>query len=87
MDLKQDIELKIRNAKMKKEEILKKCQMDMEACLIEMGNQKELLTKLRETGFYDSFALLEALNKIDELQQKLSEIKGQYRELADKSKY
>jgi hypothetical protein len=72
---------------MKKEELLKKCQTDVEACLIEMGNQQELLKNLRETGFYDSFAILEAMNKVDELQMKLSQIKEQYQDLAESSTY
>ena len=68
---------------MKKEEILEKCQIDMEECLVEMGDQKELLSKLRETGFYDSSVLLEAMNKIAELYEKLNGIHSQLKELSD----
>ena len=68
---------------MNKEEVLQKCQMDMEECLAEMGNQQELLSKLRETGFYDSFVLLEAMGKVAELRQKLDSIHSQLKELSD----
>ena len=67
---------------MKKEEILEKCQIDMEECLVEMGDQQELLSKLRETGFYDSFVLLEAMSKIDDLREKLNGIHSQLKELS-----
>jgi len=68
---------------MKNEEILKQCQMDMEGCLVEMGNQQKLLSKLRETGFYDSFVLVEAINKVAELRDKINSIHGQLKELSD----
>jgi len=68
---------------MKKEEILEKCQMDMEECLVEMGNQQELLSRLRSTGFYDSSVLLEAMGKIAELGDKLNNIHGQLKELTN----
>lgn len=68
---------------MSKEEILKQCHLDMEKCLIDMGDQQELLTKLRETGFYDSSVLLEAMNKIAELRDKLDSVHGQLKELSE----
>ncbi len=68
---------------MKKEEILEKCQMDMEECLVDMGNQQKLLSKLRETGFYDTSVLLEAMGKIAELRQKLDSIEGELKEISD----
>ena len=72
---------------MKKEEILEKCQIDMEECLVEMGDQQELLSKLRETGFYDSSVLLEAMNKIAELHEKLNGIHSQLKELSDSAEH
>ena len=72
---------------MKKEEILEKCHIDMEECLVEMGDQKELLSKLRETGFYDSSVLLEAMNKIAELYEKLNGIHSQLKELSDNAEH
>lgn len=72
---------------MKKEEILEKCQIDMEECLVEMGDQQELLSKLRETGFYDSSVLLEAMNKIAELHEKLNSIHSQLKELSDSAEH
>jgi hypothetical protein len=71
---------------MDQEETLKKCQLDMEECLEEMGNQQEILKKLRETGFYDSSVLMEAMRKITELREKLDGIHGQLKELSDKAK-
>ena len=72
---------------MKKEEILEKCQMDMEECLVEMGNQQELLSRLRKTGFYDSSVLVEAMGKIAELGDKLNNIHGQLKELTDSTEH
>ena len=72
---------------MKKEEVLEKCQMDMEECLVEMGNQQELLSRLRETGFYDSSVLVEAMGKIAELGDKLNNIHGQLKELTDRTEH
>ena len=72
---------------MKKEEILEKCRMDMEECLVEMGDQQKLLSKLRETGFYDSSVLLEAMNKIAELHEKLNSIHSQLKELSDSAEH
>ena len=72
---------------MKKEEILEKCQIDMEECLVEMGDQQELLSKLRETGFYDSSVLLEAMNKIADLREKLNGIHSQLKELSDSAEH
>ena len=72
---------------MKKEEILEKCQIDMEECLVEMGDQQELLSKLRKTGFYDSSVLLEAMNKIAELHEKLNSIHSQLKELSDSAEH
>ncbi len=76
----------MKGLKMDEEETLKKCQLDMEECLEEMGNQQEILKKLRETGFYDSAVLMEAMRKITELREKLDSIHGQLKELSDKGK-
>ena len=67
---------------MNKEKILETCELDMEECLVEMGNQQELLNRLRKTGFYDSFVLLEAIKKIADLREKLNKIDGQLQELS-----
>lgn len=72
---------------MKKEEVLEKCQMDMEECLVEMGNQQELLGRLRSTGFYDSSVLLEAMGKIAELGDKINNIHSQLKELTDSTEH
>lgn len=61
--------------------------MDMEECLVEMGDQKKLLSKLRETGFYDSSVLLEAMNKIAEFHEKLNGIHSQLKELTDNAEH
>jgi hypothetical protein len=66
--------------------ILKKCQMDTDECLLKAGNQEELLKKLKETGGYDSFTLLEAITKISELRQQLSGIQSQLLELSNNAK-
>ena len=71
---------------MDEEKILKTCQMDMEECLVEMGNQQEILKKLRETGFYDSYVLAEAMRKITELREKLDSIHSQLKTLSKKTK-
>jgi hypothetical protein len=63
-------------------EILKKCQMDTDECLLKAGHQEELLKKLKETGGYDSFTLLEAISKVSELRQQLSGIQNQLLELS-----
>jgi hypothetical protein len=67
---------------MNKEKILETCELDMEECLVEMGNQQELLNRLRKTGFYDSLVLLEAIRKIAELREKLNKIDSQLKELS-----
>jgi hypothetical protein len=76
----------MKGLEMDKEGTLKKCQMDMKECLEEMGDQQEILKKLRETGFYDSSVLLEAMRKITELREKLDGIHSQLKELSDKAK-
>jgi hypothetical protein len=63
-------------------EILKKCQTDTDECLLTAGHQEELLKKLKETGGYDSFILLEAINKVSELREQLSGIQSQLLELS-----
>ncbi len=65
------------------EKILKKCQSDTAECLLKAGHQEELLRKLQETGGYDSFVLLEALNKVAELREQLNGIQKQLKELSD----
>jgi hypothetical protein len=67
-------------------EILKKCQMDTDECLLKAGHQEELLKKLQETGGYDSFTLLEAISKVSELRQQLSGIQSQLLELSNNAK-
>jgi hypothetical protein len=67
-------------------EILKKCQMDTDECLLKAGHQEELLKKLKETGGYDSFTLLEAITKVSELRQQLSGIQSQLLELSNNAK-
>jgi len=64
-------------------EILKKCQMDTDECLLKAGHQEELLKKLQETGGYDSFTLLEAITKVSELRQQLSRIQSQLLKLSN----
>jgi hypothetical protein len=68
------------------QEILKKCQTDTDECLLKADHQEELLKKLQETGGYDSFILLEAISKVAELRQQLSEIQSQLLELSNNSK-
>jgi hypothetical protein len=67
-------------------EILKKCQMDTDECLLKAGHQEELLKKLQETGGYDSFTLLEAISKVSELRQQLSGIQSQLLKLSNSAK-
>jgi hypothetical protein len=67
-------------------EILKKCQLDTDECLLKAGHQEELLKKLQETGGYDSFTLLEAISKVSELRQQLSGIQSQLLELSNSAK-
>jgi hypothetical protein len=67
-------------------EILKKCQLDTDECLLKAGHQEELLKKLQETGGYDSFTLLEAISKVSELRQQLSGIQSQLLELSNNAK-
>lgn len=66
-------------------ETLETCRLDMEKCISEMGNEQELLNRLHETGFYDSGVIMEALNKIGELHEKLDNIKTKLQELKDKN--
>jgi hypothetical protein len=67
-------------------EILKKCQMDTDECLLKAGHQEELLKKLQETGGYDSFTLLEAITKVSELRHQLSGIQSQLLKLSNSAK-
>ena len=71
---------------MNAEQILQKCELDMQECLAEMGDQQELLAKLRTTGYYDSFVLAEALDKVAKLRDRLDGIHGQLGELSRRSK-
>jgi hypothetical protein len=64
-------------------EILKKCESDTAECLLKAGHQEELLKKLKETGGYDSFVLLEAINKVSELREQLCGIQNQLKELSN----
>jgi hypothetical protein len=63
-------------------ELLKKCESDTAECLLKAGHQEELLKKLQETGGYDSFVLLEAINKVSELREQLCGIQNQLKELS-----
>jgi hypothetical protein len=64
-------------------ELLKKCESDTAECLLKAGHQEELLKKLQETGGYDSFVLLEAINKVSELREQLCGIQNQLKELSN----
>jgi hypothetical protein len=68
------------------EQILQKCELDMQECLTEMGGQQELLGKLRTTGYYDSFVLAEALDKVARLRDRLDGIHGQLDELSKRAR-
>jgi hypothetical protein len=67
-------------------EILKKCQTEMDECLLKADHQEVLLKKLQETGGYDSFTLLEAISKISELHQQMNEIQNHLLKLSDNIK-
>jgi hypothetical protein len=67
---------------MNDEQTLQKCELDMQECLADMGNQQTLLAKLRTQGGYDSFALAEAMDKIGKLRDRLDGIHGQLNELS-----
>jgi hypothetical protein len=71
---------------MNEEQILQKCELDMQECLTEMGGQQELLGRLRTTGYYDSFVLAEALDKVAKLRDRLDGIHGQLNELSKRAK-
>jgi hypothetical protein len=71
---------------MNDEQILQKCELDMQECLTEMGGQQELLGKLRTTGYYDSFALAEALDKVAKLRDRVDGIHSQLSELSKRAK-
>ena len=64
-------------------ELLKKCESDTAECLLKAGHQEELLKRLQETGGYDSFVLLEAINKVSELREQLCGIQNQLKELSN----
>ena len=68
------------------EQILRKCELDMQECLAEMGDQQELMARLRTTGYYDSFALAEAMDKVARLRDRLDGIHGKLVELSQKTK-
>jgi hypothetical protein len=68
------------------QEILKHCQIETDECLLKAGHQEKLLKKLKETGGYDSFTLLEAISTISELRQQLSGIQKQLLELSNSTK-
>ena len=68
------------------EQILRKCELDMQECLAEMGDQQELMARLRTTGYYDSFDLAEAMDKIAKLRDRLDGIHGQLDELSRRPK-
>ena len=71
---------------MNDEQLLQKCELDMQECLTEMGDQQELLAKLRTTGYYDSFVLAEALDKVAKLRDRVDGIHGQLYELSKRCK-
>jgi hypothetical protein len=71
---------------MNNREIINKCQMDTDECLLKVDNQEVLLKRLQETGGYDSFTLLEAISKVSELRQQLNVIQSQLLELSNSSK-
>lgn len=58
----------------------------MQECLTEMGGQQELLGKLRATGYYDSFALAEALDKVAKLRDRVDRIHSQLAELSTRAR-
>jgi hypothetical protein len=63
-------------------EMLKKCQTDTDECLLMAVHEEELLKKLQETGGYDSFILLEAINKVSEIREQMSGIQNRLLELS-----
>ena len=71
---------------MNDEQILQKCELDMQECLTEMGGQQELLGRLRTGGYYDSFALAEALDKVAKLRDRVDGIHSQLSELSKRAK-
>lgn len=71
---------------MKDEEILKTCELDMEECLSEMGDQQDLIRRLRESGSYDPYALAEAIAKVAALREKLEGVEGRLTELSNSQK-
>ncbi len=71
---------------MNDDQILQKCELDMEECLAEMGDQQETLAKLRATGYYDSFAVAEAMDRVAKLRDRLDGIHRRLEELSQKPK-
>jgi hypothetical protein len=76
----------VKRGGMNDREIINKCQMDTDECLLKVGNLEVLLKRLQETGGYDSITLLEAISKVSEQRQQLNVIQSRLLELSNSCK-